>query len=172
MLREVIKKIKLPILWNMEEARLWSYATLLHLPQGVLYLFRVWWNLKMIKEFWREMCCLVSESLVLVTGHGFSNRITTQNTQLKSTQECLTAKHWTILNWPETSPDLNPAERLWRELKHGVQRGRPSNLTQLEQFVHEDWVTTPVDRFRSLIDNYKICLIAVITSNDWATKKY
>ena len=37
------------------------------------------------------------------------------------------------------SPDLNPIEHLWKELKHAVWRRHPSNLRQLEQFAHKEW---------------------------------
>ena len=63
----------------------------------------------------------------------------------KSTGEWLRAKHWTILKWPSMSPDLNPIEHLWKELKHAVWRRHPSNLRQLEQFAHEDSAKTPVE---------------------------
>ena len=69
----------------------------------------------------------------------------------KNTQEWLRAKHWTILKWPSMSPDLNPIEHLWMELKHAVWRRHPSNLRQLEQFAHEEWAKIPVDGSRSLI---------------------
>lgn len=39
-------------------------------------------NLRSIKAYWREACCLMSERLVSIAAHGFSNRIMTQNTHL------------------------------------------------------------------------------------------
>lgn len=88
----------------------------------------------------------------------------------KNNQECLKTKYRTILKWPSMSPDLNPIEHLWKQLKHAVWRRHPSNLRQLEQFAHEEWVKIPVDRCRSLIESYRNRLIAVIASKGCATK--
>ena len=38
-----------------------------------------------------------------------------------------------VLEWTSQSPDLNPIEHLWAELKKRVRARRPTNLTQLHQ---------------------------------------
>jgi transposase len=45
-----------------------------------------------------------------------------------------TVQKWpqNVLEWPNQSPDFNPIEHLWRDLKIAVQRRSPSNLTELE----------------------------------------
>uniref|UniRef100_A0AAZ3PFG5 Tc1-like transposase DDE domain-containing protein n=1 Tax=Oncorhynchus tshawytscha TaxID=74940 RepID=A0AAZ3PFG5_ONCTS len=43
-----------------------------------------------------------------------------------------------VLEWPSQSPDLNPIEKLWMELKKHVRARRPTNLTQLHQLCQEE----------------------------------
>ncbi len=51
----------------------------------------------------------------------------------KITKEWLHNNSVTVLEWPSQSPDLNPIEHLWRDLKMAVHQRLPSNLTELER---------------------------------------
>ena len=52
----------------------------------------------------------------------------------KVTQKCFKDNRVNVLEWPSQSPDLNPIEALWLDLKRAVRVRSPSNTTELELF--------------------------------------
>ncbi|KAJ4928978.1 hypothetical protein JOQ06_004600 [Pogonophryne albipinna] len=61
----------------------------------------------------------------------------------RATKEWLRKKHFKVLEGPSQSPDLNPIEHLWRELKVRVAQRQPQNITALEEICMEEWVKIP-----------------------------
>ena len=59
-----------------------------------------------------------------------------------------------VLEWPSQSPELNPIENVWAELKKHVRARRPTNLTQLHQLCQEEWANIHPTYCGWLVEGY------------------
>lgn len=88
----------------------------------------------------------------------------------KLIKEFLIAKKIRVLDWPSQSPDLNPIEHLWQELKLRTGNKKHSNKTELWQDLQNQWQNLPQDRISNLIASMPRRCAAVIASKGMATK--
>ncbi len=88
----------------------------------------------------------------------------------KITKEWLHNNSVTVLEWPSQSPDLNPIEHLWRDLKMSVHQRLPSNLTELERICKEEWQRIPKSRCEKLVASFPKRLMAVLNQKGASTK--
>ncbi len=102
------------------------------------------------------------------------------------TKEWLHNNTVTVLEWPSQSPDLNPIEHLWRDLKMAVHQRLPSNLTELERICKEEWQRIckeewqrickeewqriPKSRCEKLVASFTKRLMAVLNQKGASTK--
>ncbi|KAK3543408.1 hypothetical protein QTP70_020436 [Hemibagrus guttatus] len=87
----------------------------------------------------------------------------------KSTSEWLKKNKMKTLEWPSQSPDLNPIEMLWHDLKKVVHARKPSNVAELQQFCKDEWAKIPPQRCNGLIASYGKRLIAVVAAKGGPT---
>ncbi|KAJ8340779.1 hypothetical protein SKAU_G00330700 [Synaphobranchus kaupii] len=88
----------------------------------------------------------------------------------KRTKEWLRRKSVHVLEWPSQSPDLNPIEHLWKELKMAVYRCSPSNLTELARICQEEWAKMSRNKCAKPLASFPRRLEAVIAAKGAATK--
>jgi transposase len=71
------------------------------------------------------------------------------------------------LDWPAQSPDLNPIENIWAEMKMMVRRRTPppSNIKVLERYVKNAWGDLPPEYYKKLINSMPRRIEAVIEAN-------
>ena len=74
------------------------------------------------------------------------------------------------LEWPSQSPDLNPIENVWAELKKRMRARRPTNLTQLHQLCQEEWAKIHPTYCGKLVEGFLKCLAKVKQFKGNATK--
>ena len=88
----------------------------------------------------------------------------------RATMEWFRSKHVHVLEGPSQSPDLNPLENLWQDLKIAVHRHSPSSQTKLELFCKEDWANISVSINASLSETYPQKTCSCHFSKSWFYK--
>jgi hypothetical protein len=70
-----------------------------------------------------------------------------------------------LIDWPAWSPDLNPIEELWNDLKRRVYGRHPRTMEDLERFITEEWAATDLAFITRICRNMPHRLQAVIANN-------
>ncbi len=134
---------------------------------GGVFLLRGQDNCTASKRQWTGPC--TARALKMDRGWVFQHDNDPKQTA-KATKEWLKKKHIKVLEWPSRSPDLNPIDNLWRELKVWVAKHQPQNLNDLERICKEEWSKIPPEMCANLAANYKKRLTSVIANKGTATK--
>lgn len=90
----------------------------------------------------------------------------------RATTEYLEEVGIATMDWPALSPDLNPIEHMWDELKRRVRSRNPapSSVDELKSALIEEWEGIPQESIRKLIRSMKNRLRAVIRARGGNTK--
>lgn len=86
------------------------------------------------------------------------------------TYEYLEKKGVSLLDWPAYSPDLNPIENVWGEMKRRLQFCRPRNAVELQKCVENIWNNLSEEYITNLLKSMPNRVLAVIAKKGEATK--
>lgn len=75
-----------------------------------------------------------------------------------------------VLEWPAQSPDLNPIENLWADVKKVVAQKSPTNISELWETIRAAWSSIPPERCQKLVDSMPRRCAAVLHNKGGATK--
>lgn len=78
-----------------------------------------------------------------------------------------------IMKWPANSPDLNPIETLWNDMKDYIQDHYPDchrSYKKLKAAVLEAWESITIERIRELVHSMRGRCLAVIKARGWYTQ--
>ncbi|KAK3574700.1 hypothetical protein QTP86_014767 [Hemibagrus guttatus] len=125
-------------------------------------------NGAMYREIFSKNLLPSARALKTKRGWVFQSDNDPKNTA-RATKEWLRKKHFKVLEWPSQSPDLNPIENLWRELKICVAQW-PQNITALEEICMEEWAKLPATVRKNLVATYRKRLTSVIANKGYITK--
>ena len=134
----------------------------IHIVEGTM-------NGKKYREILENNLLTSVRSLELKRGWTFQQDNDPKHTA-NETKEWFKKKRINVLEWPSQSPDMNPIENLWRELKLNVQKRGPRNITELKEICTEEWNRIPPESCKRLVVNYSKRLEAVIQNKGYATK--
>jgi transposase len=84
-------------------------------------------------------------------------------------QNWIKSKGIDVLEWPPYSPDLNPIENLWSDLKRRVEKRNPKTVEKLTQFLKEEWKATDPELISKLVHSMPRRCAAVVQKAGWMT---
>lgn len=90
----------------------------------------------------------------------------------KKAKNYLANQNYSVLEWPSQSPDLNPIENLWEQVKKAIyyRVDRASSLDDVFLIVQEEWAKIPVANMQKLVHSMPNRCKAVIKAQGCSTK--
>lgn len=88
----------------------------------------------------------------------------------KLVKEWFSQENIPVLSWPAQSPDLNPIENLWNDVKCAIAKQKYKNLDDLWTGIQNSWYSIPKERCQNLIQSMPRRCQAVLENKGYSTK--
>lgn len=75
-----------------------------------------------------------------------------------------------VLPWPSQSPDLNPIENLWKDLKDAVGAHKIKNNDEIWHIIQREWESIPLQKCQKLVDSMPKRCAAILRNKGHAIK--
>jgi len=85
-------------------------------------------------------------------------------------KDWLKQKKIETLNWPPSSPDLNPIEHLWDELERRMKKHHPKNKEELKTALQQEWYGIGTDVTAKLVDSVPNRLYECVRMKGYPTR--
>ena len=79
-------------------------------------------------------------------------------------------KQITVMDWPAQSPDVNPIEHFWNQIKTMVQEQNPASVKELWTDINSAWEGFQSDKLNNLIFSMSRRCAALIMTRGGPTK--
>jgi len=79
-------------------------------------------------------------------------------------QDFLSRETPEVIDWPSNSLDVNPVENLWAIIERRIEKRKPGNIEELNNFLHEEWNNIDINLLSHLVNSMKTRCLALIES--------
>ncbi len=139
---------------------------------GMVYVFTQNLDKVLMKKILSE-CLIASAKMFWAQRHGLKKWWFQQDNDPKHSSHMV--RDWlhtagvACLEWPPYSPDLNPIENLWANLKKRVENHNPTTVNELDEAVKTEWKATEQEYCAKLVKSVPTRLSVVIQSQGGPT---
>ena len=112
---------------------------------------------------------LAVEAIPFIQFHGPNVTFTHDNALPHSatiTRQVLATNNVNVLDWHANSPDLNPIEQVWDELRRRVRRNHAIHtVNDLAAAVQAKWANLPAPFIKRYVNSKRLCITACVAKN-------
>ena len=116
-----------------------------------------------------KQCLLRSAQRLFPPGQWFFQQDNDPKHKSKLVQKWLQTSGIDVMDWPSYSPDLNPIENLWADVKRRAEMDNPQDVESLRNALQKAWDETDMRLIKKLIESMPRRLKRVREQAGWMT---